>query len=78
MATDKSDTAALNEPQAQLETALIKEFLNALGHDPNALRLRDDPAARELLKQAALYAAAKLTEVESRAHYVHDIHSTSG
>jgi hypothetical protein len=67
-------TQPLEEPQAQLELALIREFLEARGHDLEALRGRADDAARELLTQASIYAATKLTEVESRAHYIHDIH----
>jgi hypothetical protein len=63
-------------PSAKLERALIDEFLTRRGHDPDALRHRTDSAARELLKEASLYASLKLTEVESRAHYVHDIRST--
>jgi hypothetical protein len=74
---DIRDTAPLEEPEARLERALIEEYLRALGHDAAALRLRHDEAARELLKQASIYAAARLTEVESRAHYVHDIHGTA-
>ena len=33
-----------------------------------------DEAARKLLIDASVYAATKLTEVESRAHYVRDLH----
>lgn len=71
---DSIKTQALEEPQAQLELALIREFLEARGYDLEALRGRSDAEARELLTQASTYAATKLTEVESRAHYVHDIH----
>jgi len=77
MVIDIRDTAPLEEPEARLERALIDEFLRALGHEAAALRLRKDEAARELLKQASAYAAARLTEVESRAHYVHDIHGSA-
>ena len=74
MTADRFDTPRLAAPHATLEEALIDEFLEAGGHDPQALRRRTDPVARELLKQASLYASMKLTEVESRSHYVHDIH----
>ena len=76
MAGDRFDITPLEERQAKLESALIREFLEARGHDPVALHSRSDPQARELLTQASTYAASKLTEVEARAHYVHDIHGT--
>jgi hypothetical protein len=72
---DAGDIAPLEEPQAGLELAFIDEFLRALGYDPDELRRRDDESARQLLIQASIYAAARLTEVECRARYVHDLHS---
>jgi hypothetical protein len=68
------DTTPLEEPQASLELAFIDEFLRKLGYNPDDLRRRTDATARELLAHASTYASAKLTEVESRARYVHDIH----
>jgi hypothetical protein len=72
------DTPPLEEPLARLELALIEEFLRAQGHDPEALRARTDAAAHRALRDAATYAAARLAEVESRAHYVHEIHGAEG
>jgi hypothetical protein len=68
------DTTPLEEPQARLELAFIDEFLRSLGYDPADVRHRTDATARQLLTQASTYAATKLTEVECRARYVHDIH----
>ena len=75
MASDPTDTPNVGDPFARLEQRLISDYLTALGHDPEALRARGDGEARRLLTQASTYAATRLTEVESRAHYVHDIHS---
>ena len=75
MASYPTDTPSVGDPFARLETGLINDYLKGLGHDPEALRARSDSEARHLLAQASTYAAARLTEVESRAHYVHDIHS---
>jgi hypothetical protein len=69
-----SDTPRLENAFAQLERSLIDDYLRMLGHDPDALRARGDREARRLLVDASTHAAMKLTEVESRAHYVHDIH----
>lgn len=74
MAADRSDLTPLEERQARLESALIREYLESRGHDPHALHQRTDAQARELLTQASVYAASRLTEVEARAHYVNDLH----
>jgi len=71
---DERDLTPLEEPQARLELAFIDEFLRKLGYDPDDLRHRSDATAHQLLTQATIYAAARLTEVECRARYVHDLH----
>ena len=75
MASGPSDTPTVGDPFARLEQSLINDYLRGLGHDPAALRARGDTEARRLLTQASTYAATRLTEVESRAHYVNDIHA---
>ena len=75
MASIPTDTPSVGDPFARLENSLINDYLRALGHDPDVLRARGDGEARHLLAQAAVYAATRLTEVESRAHYVHEIHA---
>ena len=72
-ATPPPDTP-LRQPLAGLEATLIEDFLRERGHDPDDLRRRSDPEAVALLSEASLHASMKLTEVESRAHYVHDLH----
>jgi len=76
MAVDFPETPRLRDLNADLERTLIDDYLRARGFDPEALRDRDDAEAHLLLVEAATYAAAKLTEVESRARYVHDIHGS--
>jgi hypothetical protein len=68
------DVPQIEEPLAELERRLIDEYIRRAGHEPDAVRARHDEAARKLLVAASVYAATKLTEVESRAHYVHDLH----
>lgn len=68
------DVPPLEEPLAELERRLIDEYIRRAGHDPDALRARRDEPARKLLTEASIYAATRLTEVESRFHYVRDIH----
>jgi hypothetical protein len=64
------DTPPLEEPLAELERRLIDDYLRAAGQDPAVVRQQTDAASHELLRAAAQHAALKLTEVESRAHYV--------
>jgi hypothetical protein len=68
------DVPPLYQPQAQLERHPMDDYLLALGHDPDGVRTRSGPAAPKVLTEAAQYAAFKLTEVESRAHFVPDLH----
>ncbi len=68
------DVRPIEEPLAELERRLIDEYLRKSGHDPDVLRGRHDDEARKLLTAAAIYAATKLTEIESRSHYVRDLH----
>ena len=73
MATDP-DVPPLEEPLAELERRLIDEYLRDQGLEPDVVQKRTDAIAKKILADAAQYAALKLTEVESRAHYVRDLH----
>ena len=59
---------------AALERALIDEYLQSLGYSQATLGVLPREQAEALLKQASTYASGRMTEVESRYHYVHDIH----
>lgn len=74
MPTNDPDARPMEDQMAHLELALIEQFIRARGHDP--ARLRELPAdEREQLRKASVaHAAAKLAEVESRAHFVHELH----
>jgi hypothetical protein len=65
------------DPESTLERAFIAEYLERHGH--SLANLHDLPAteAAKLMAAASIYASAKLSEVEARAHYVHDIHDAS-
>jgi hypothetical protein len=65
------------DPQAALETALIEEFLHEHHLERADLRAMPPAEARRVAREAAAYATARLTEVEMRAHYVHEIHDTA-
>ena len=74
MTSRDPDVPPLEEPLAELERLLIDEYARGVGQDPESLRQRNDPIAKKILAAASQYAALKLTEVESRAHYILDLH----
>jgi hypothetical protein len=67
----------LEEPQAALERAFIDDYLRSHGHDLRTLHMLPAEQVKHVLREAALYAAAKLAELEARAHYIHEIHGAS-
>jgi hypothetical protein len=74
MSAERADTSALQPPLGQLERALIDEFVRARGYDPLKLADLPEQEREKLLKEASVHASARLTEVESRSHFVHEIH----
>jgi hypothetical protein len=76
MMAERADRA-LEDPNAQLETALIDEFLRTHGLDRHRLQDLPEAQATQLRKEASAYATARLTELESRAHFVQEIHGAT-
>jgi len=62
------------EPLAELERELIRTYLASAGQDLHTLLTRHDADARKILADASRYASAKLSELESRLHYVRKLH----
>ena len=74
MRTNELDAHAMEDPEGRLETMLIDEFLRARGVDSATLNALAEVEAKRVLTEASVYAAAKLAEIEARAHFVHEIH----
>ncbi len=72
--TRDSAEAPLRSPLDSLERSLIDEYVRARGYDPDKLADLDQKTREALLRDASVYASAKLAEVEARSHYVHDLH----
>ena len=66
----------LEEPLAVLERHLIDAYLAGAGQDFHDLMTRDDEEARHLLAEASLYASERLSEIESRAHWLKKLHGS--
>jgi hypothetical protein len=65
------------DPLSQLERAFIEEFLHGRGYHLNTLRQLPNDQANALMREASAYASGRLTEVETRAHLVEDLHDSS-
>jgi hypothetical protein len=64
-------------PLAQLERAFIEEYLQRRGHHLRDVGELPSEQANALMKEASAYASGRLTEVETRAHLVSDLHDAS-
>jgi hypothetical protein len=67
----------MEDPQALLERAFIEEYLRNRGYTLRSLHELPPEPLKAILRDASLYAATKLAEVEARAAYVHDIHGVA-
>lgn len=70
------DTPRLDAPLAEVEHHLMAAYVAGAGHTLEDLRTRTDPAARALLAEASRYASGRLSEIEARSRYVHELHGT--
>jgi hypothetical protein len=64
----------MKDPEGELERALIDEFLLMRGHDQRSVDALPEPEQKRLLEEASVYAAGKLTEIDARARFVHELH----
>ena len=63
-----------SDQTARLEQAFITEFLERRGFTTATLDQLPEADRHRLLTEASSYASARLAEVESRAHYIHELH----
>jgi hypothetical protein len=70
----ESESSRIADPNARLERAMIDEFIRARGYDPARLHDLPDDVRRRVQSEASTYAAARLAEMEARAHYVQELH----
>lgn len=76
MADTRTDTLG-GDPLSELETALIDEFFRARGIERNELIKLPKKERTRIWRDACTYASTRLTELESRAHYVSEIRHAS-
>jgi hypothetical protein len=64
-------------PQAQLEKMYIEEYLRGKGYDLHSVHTLPEAEAKQLMREACMYASARLAEVESRAQFRREIQAPS-
>ena len=71
----RPDTGQTPRPDqtAELESAFITEYLERHGHTRQTVQQLPEAERHALLRDASLFASMRLSEVESRAHYVDDL-----
>ena len=66
--------APLEDPHARLELTLIDEFLGRSGHTRESMARMEATDRTALLTAASEYASLRLADIESKAHYVDELH----
>jgi hypothetical protein len=77
MRSEPLEEPLLLDPHAQLEKSLIEEYLRNNGCTLKRLRDLPEETARRLMTEASLYASIRLTVVETRARFVHEVHGAA-
>jgi hypothetical protein len=61
------------DPHGRLEKAFIEEYLRSQGYTLEDLHHLPEDVVKRLMTEASLYASVRLTEVEARARFVHEV-----
>ena len=64
----------IEDRNALIEKALIEEYLQTKGYSLKDLKNLSREIADKLMKEASQYASLKLEEVQSRAHFIKELH----
>jgi hypothetical protein len=75
MTRNDNASSALQPPLGSLERKLIAEFLQSRGYALETMDSVPEAERHAVLTEASTYASSRLTEIESRSHFVHELHS---
>ena len=67
----------IQPPLGQIERSLIDEYIRKQGYDRERLSELPEEKRQQLLRDASLYASSRLSEIESRSHFLDEIHDGS-
>lgn len=68
------DAEPIEDPNAVVENALIKEYLQEHGYSHESLKKFPPKLVKRIMQEASQYASLKMEEVEARAHFVKELH----
>jgi hypothetical protein len=75
MSTNKNNSRPITEDMhAGLEKSLIEAYLKGKGYTREDLKKLPEAEAKQLMKEASVYASGKLAELEERAHFLQELH----
>jgi hypothetical protein len=73
MLNNKNRRPLIEDMHAHLERALIEAYLKGKGYTLKALKELPEAEAKQLMKEASVYASGKLAELEERAHFLQEL-----
>lgn len=73
MSANETGRSPIVAPLSEVERQLLTAYVAGAGHDLHDLLQRDDEEAKALLTAASRYASEKLSEIESRWRYLHEL-----
>ena len=75
MSANKNNSRPIMEDMhADLERSLIEAYLKGKGFSLEDLKRLPEAEAKQLMKEASVYASGKLAELEERAHFLQELH----
>ena len=76
MSTEKNNNSKplMEDMHAALEKSLIEAYLKGKGYTLTSLKKLPEEKAKQLMKEASVFASGKLAELEERAHFVEELH----
>jgi hypothetical protein len=71
--TNLVDECLSEGPQSALEKKFVEEYLQSKGYSREALHKLPQEQAKQLMKEACMYASLKLAEVQARSQFRDEI-----
>lgn len=70
----KADVRCKDNPKVMLEYMFISAYLNTKGYTLETIQELSLEEIKKIMTEACTFASVKLAEIETRAHFVQDMH----